>query len=171
MGSSMKCAESLGTGYDPMRLMRLYDCLPAVIYVGSQGDYYQCNHGGMEPGYDPGALLGCRSTCAFSTKSNRSRERSSWLIIRSFCNGWNGDSILPSSSFSGIQCKPRPCSPACLDSCGMISLSTAANQESITMRGADGFTEKQERKRCCKLSPLRSRGSEGSFGPTSTRRH
>ncbi|MEZ5324394.1 MAG: metallophosphoesterase family protein [Verrucomicrobiales bacterium] len=48
--------------YDVTKVMRLYDCLPVVIYVGSSaGDYLQCNHGGMEPGYDPETAAGVSS--------------------------------------------------------------------------------------------------------------
>lgn len=39
------------------KVMRSYDLLPVVIYVGNGGDFIQMNHGGMEPGYDPRKLL------------------------------------------------------------------------------------------------------------------
>lgn len=39
------------------KLMRAYDLLPAVVYLGTGRDFLQVNHGGMEPGFDPRALL------------------------------------------------------------------------------------------------------------------
>jgi Calcineurin-like phosphoesterase len=39
------------------KLMRAYDLLPVVLYVGDGRDFLQMNHGGMEPGYDPKELL------------------------------------------------------------------------------------------------------------------
>lgn len=39
------------------KLMRAYDLLPVVIYVGDGRNFVQMNHGGMEPGYDPRGLL------------------------------------------------------------------------------------------------------------------
>jgi hypothetical protein len=39
------------------KIARAYDFLPVVIYVESGANAVQCNHGGMEPGYDPRALL------------------------------------------------------------------------------------------------------------------
>jgi hypothetical protein len=46
-----------GAGFDARAVMRLYDFLPVVLYLGCGDTFIQCNHGGMEPGYDPGALL------------------------------------------------------------------------------------------------------------------
>lgn len=46
-----------GPATNPMRIWRMFDFLPVVIYVGVGNDYLQCNHGGMEPGYDPHDLL------------------------------------------------------------------------------------------------------------------
>ncbi|MDA0813456.1 MAG: metallophosphoesterase family protein [Verrucomicrobia bacterium] len=39
------------------KILRTYDFLPVVLYVGSGRDYVQCNHGGIEPGYNPSSLL------------------------------------------------------------------------------------------------------------------
>lgn len=39
------------------KVMRAYDLLPVVLYVGNGADFLQMNHGGMEPGYDPRKLL------------------------------------------------------------------------------------------------------------------
>ncbi|MGE0206804.1 MAG: metallophosphoesterase [Candidatus Babeliales bacterium] len=38
-------------------IAKIYELMPVVIYVGSPTDYLQCNHGGMELGYLPQALL------------------------------------------------------------------------------------------------------------------
>ena len=39
------------------KVARAYDFLPVVIYLESGANAIQCNHGGMEPGYDPRPLL------------------------------------------------------------------------------------------------------------------
>ncbi len=39
------------------KVMRSYDLMPVVIYLGNGSDFLQMNHGGMEPGYDPRRLL------------------------------------------------------------------------------------------------------------------
>lgn len=46
-----------GRKFNPLPLWRIYDFLPVAIYLGVGNDYLQCNHGGMEPGYDPKSLL------------------------------------------------------------------------------------------------------------------
>lgn len=46
-----------GRAFDPLPLWRVYDFMPVVIYLGVGKNYVQCNHGGMEPGYDPKTLL------------------------------------------------------------------------------------------------------------------
>jgi len=46
-----------GRDFDAKRVMRLYDFLPLVLYLGCETNLAQCNHGGMEPGFDPRALL------------------------------------------------------------------------------------------------------------------
>lgn len=46
------------TEFNPLKLLRAYDFLPVVIYLGANGNYIQCNHGGVEPGYDPSEILG-----------------------------------------------------------------------------------------------------------------
>lgn len=50
----------LQTKFGPLdfsAVYRVYEYLPAVIYLGSNHDYYQCCHGGLELGYDPTNLL------------------------------------------------------------------------------------------------------------------
>jgi len=46
-----------GREFDIRRTVRLYDFLPAVLYLASGTNVIQCNHGGLEPGYDPASLL------------------------------------------------------------------------------------------------------------------
>jgi hypothetical protein len=46
-----------GAEFDAQRVMRLYDFLPVVLYLGCETNAVQCNHGGMEPGFDPRPLL------------------------------------------------------------------------------------------------------------------
>lgn len=46
-----------GEQFDAALVSRTYDFLPAVLYLGCGTNYLQCNHGGMEPGYHPAALL------------------------------------------------------------------------------------------------------------------
>lgn len=54
-----------GRDYDLRKPLRLYDFLPVVIYLGSENNFIQCNHGGMEPGFNPKALLGSSNDRAF----------------------------------------------------------------------------------------------------------
>jgi hypothetical protein len=46
-----------GRDFDAKRVMRLYDFLPVVLYLGCETNAIQCNHGGMEPGFNPRNLL------------------------------------------------------------------------------------------------------------------
>ena len=46
-----------GEEFSPLPLWRIFDFLPVVIYAGTQTDFLQCNHGGMEAGYEPKTLL------------------------------------------------------------------------------------------------------------------
>ena len=39
------------------KIYRLYNFMPVALYVGSENDYLQCCHGGIEYGYKPQALL------------------------------------------------------------------------------------------------------------------
>jgi hypothetical protein len=54
-----------GAAFDVAKVARAYDFLPVVLYLGTAGNYIQCQHGGMEPGFDPRALLGFSSETAF----------------------------------------------------------------------------------------------------------
>ena len=57
--------KKYGNRFNPALIGRLYDFFPVVIYVGSSADFLQCNHGGMEPGYLPGALLDAKPAVAY----------------------------------------------------------------------------------------------------------
>ena len=46
-----------GEDVNVTKLMRAYDLLPVVVYLGTGKDFVQVNHGGMEPGFDPRPLL------------------------------------------------------------------------------------------------------------------
>lgn len=51
--------------FDPKKVLRAYDFLPVVIYVGTAGNFIQVHHGGMEPGFDPRALIDAPGTNRF----------------------------------------------------------------------------------------------------------
>ena len=46
-----------GETFDLFKIARLYDFLPVALYLGCEGNYVQCNHGGMEAGFEPNKLL------------------------------------------------------------------------------------------------------------------
>ena len=54
-----------GRDYDLRKPLRLYDFLPVVLYLGSNNNFVQCNHGGMEPGFSPIELLKSPQGTAF----------------------------------------------------------------------------------------------------------
>ena len=64
-GFIAECQKKYGNRFNPALIGRLYDFFPVVIYVGSSADFLQCNHGGMEPGYLPGALLDAKPAVAY----------------------------------------------------------------------------------------------------------
>ncbi|MGZ8919833.1 MAG: metallophosphoesterase, partial [Limisphaerales bacterium] len=49
--------SKFGTTFNVAKIARAYDFLPVVIYLTGGTNAIQCNHGGMEPGYDPRKLL------------------------------------------------------------------------------------------------------------------
>lgn len=53
------------TNFDPKKVLRAYDFLPVVIYLGTAGNFVQLHHGGMEPGFDPRQLLDAPGTNRF----------------------------------------------------------------------------------------------------------
>ncbi len=54
-----------GADFDIVKILRAYDFLPVVTYVGHGADWVQLNHGGMEPGFDPTPLLAASGTNRF----------------------------------------------------------------------------------------------------------
>jgi len=46
-----------GREFNAMKIGRASDFFPVAIYVGTGSNFIQCNHGGMEPGFTPRALL------------------------------------------------------------------------------------------------------------------
>ncbi len=51
-----------GEHFDAAQILRAYDFLPVVTYLGCGTNFVQLCHGGMEPGYDPSTLLGSTGT-------------------------------------------------------------------------------------------------------------
>lgn len=51
-----------GREFNVVRLLRFYDFLPVVLYLGCGSDFVQLCHGGLEPGYQPAALLAAPGT-------------------------------------------------------------------------------------------------------------
>jgi hypothetical protein len=64
-GFAAEIIRKFGSKIYVNKVARIYDLLPAVIYIGTDGDYLQCNHGGLEPGYDPGRLFAHPSYLSF----------------------------------------------------------------------------------------------------------
>ncbi len=64
-GFLKEATAKYGPEFPIKRLSRIYDFLPVVIYTGHGSDYIQCNHGGMEPGYNPAELLDHPTNIAF----------------------------------------------------------------------------------------------------------
>ncbi len=56
------------------KLMRSYDLMPVVYYVGTGEDFLQMNHGGMEPGYDPRRLLASKESRRFELLGKLQQE-------------------------------------------------------------------------------------------------
>ena len=56
-GFLAECEAKFGDSLNLRKLTRFYDFLPVVIYTGSGTNFLQCNHGGMEPGYNAARLL------------------------------------------------------------------------------------------------------------------
>ena len=66
------------------KVMRAYDLLPVVNYVGTSADVLQMNHGGMEPGYDPRELLAAAGSPRFHLLGKLNQKayhaaRAGWL--------------------------------------------------------------------------------------------
>lgn len=64
-----------GRAYDAARVGRLYDFLPAVLYLVSGTNVAQCNHGGLEPGFDPRRLLAEPGSVSFQLLGKLEQRR------------------------------------------------------------------------------------------------
>jgi hypothetical protein len=54
-----------GAGFKAEKVLRAYDFLPVVLYLGCGTNFVQVCHGGMEPGFAPGGLLVSEGTNRF----------------------------------------------------------------------------------------------------------
>ncbi len=73
-----------GKAFDPLPLWRVYDFLPVVLYLGVGENYMQCNHGGMEPGFNPRSLLAVDGKVRFQllgeiAQKTFAKENPNWL--------------------------------------------------------------------------------------------
>jgi hypothetical protein len=74
-----------GGDFNAQNVERAYDFLPVVIYAGSGTDFIQCNHGGMEPGFSPHALLESSNSLSFQflgplTQQSFAKNHPDWLV-------------------------------------------------------------------------------------------
>jgi len=69
-----------GAGFDAVKILRAYDYLPVVTYLGHGSDWVQLNHGGMEPGYDPTPLLAAPGTNRFQLLGEL--RQAAWLASK-----------------------------------------------------------------------------------------
>ena len=54
-----------GSAFNMGKVARAFDFLPVVIYLESGNNLLQCNHGGLEPGFDPRSLINAPGSVAF----------------------------------------------------------------------------------------------------------
>lgn len=47
------------------KISRIYDFMPVALYLGIGDNWVQCNHGGLEPGFDPSDLLSATNAVQF----------------------------------------------------------------------------------------------------------
>ena len=64
-----------GREFNPQKTLRVYDFMPVALYLVSGQNAIQCNHGGMEPGSDPRALLDAAAEVRFQFLSNVRRAQ------------------------------------------------------------------------------------------------
>ncbi len=74
-GFLAEAAGKYGREFDARRVARLYDFLPAVLYLASGTNVVQCNHGGMEPGYRPDRLLRARPGVSYQLLGRLEQRR------------------------------------------------------------------------------------------------
>jgi hypothetical protein len=64
-----------GSAFDVQKVARAYDFFPVVLYIGTAGSFIQCQHGGMEPGFDPRSLLDFPGEMAFQFLGDLNQRR------------------------------------------------------------------------------------------------
>lgn len=80
-GFLAEASAKYGGSLDARRIVRLYDFLPTVLYVGTGTNVLQCNHGGIEPGYDPAPLLAAPAKVTYQLLGRLEQKR--WLSSQS----------------------------------------------------------------------------------------
>lgn len=90
-GLLAECAQKFSGQFDAKRLCRFFDFLPAALYLGTGSNFIQCNHGGMEPGFNPGRLLQAPDGIQYQRIAELDRTR--WLDA----NGGLCRSLVPPS--------------------------------------------------------------------------
>ncbi len=88
-GFLREATSKFGPSFPIKRFSRLYDMLPVVIYVGHGGNYIQCNHGGVEPGYQPSKMLSAAHSIAFDAIGQL--EQKSFLDRQPDVRQWMGE--------------------------------------------------------------------------------
>ena len=73
-----------GRNFDAAKILRAYDFLPVVLYLGAGKDFLQLCHGGMEPGFQPASLLNAPGTNRFQLlgalqQADFRRQNPDWL--------------------------------------------------------------------------------------------
>jgi hypothetical protein len=64
-----------GREFNATKILRGYDFLPVALYLGTGGDFIQCSHGGMEPGFDPAPLLNAAGAGRFQLLGTLTQSR------------------------------------------------------------------------------------------------
>lgn len=64
-----------GASFDVPKVLRAYDFLPVALYLGCGDSFIQCNHGGLEPGFDPRGLLESSGSVEFQFLGAVSQRR------------------------------------------------------------------------------------------------
>jgi hypothetical protein len=83
-GFTAEVAAKYGRAFPVERVVRFYDFLPAVLYLACGTNIVQCNHGGLEPGYDPRRLLATDPRVSFQMLGRLEQrrlltEQAAWL--------------------------------------------------------------------------------------------
>jgi hypothetical protein len=78
-GFLAEAAGKYGRAFDTRRVARLYDFLPAVLYLAAGTNVVQCNHGGLEPGFRPDRLLGAPAGVSYQRIGRLEQRR---LLVR-----------------------------------------------------------------------------------------